>query len=160
MFAAAQEEHRWLKQLVGTWSYQAEASAPGEESAKAEGTETVRQLGDLWVLAEGEGRMPDGTPAKSLMTLGYDPTRRRYVGTWIGSMMTHLWVYHGALDASGRVLTLSADGPSMSGSSSSMARYQDIITVESADHRILTARVLGEEGVWTSFMTAHYRRKR
>jgi hypothetical protein len=41
-----------------------------------------------------------------------------------------------------------------------MAKYQDIITVESADHRILTARVLGEEGVWTSFMTAHYRRKR
>jgi hypothetical protein len=103
--------------------------------------------------------MPDGTPAKSLMTLGYAPAKRRYVGTWIASMMTHLWVYDGALDTSGRVLTLSADGPSMSGSSR-MAKYQDIITVESADHRILTARVLGEDGAWTPFMTAHYRRKR
>ena len=159
MFAAAQEEHRWLRQLVGEWSYQAEATGPGQGSAKTEGTETVRPLGDLWVLAEGEGRMPDGTPAKSLMTLGYDPTRGRYVGTWIGSMMTHLWVYDGALDASGRVLTLSADGPSMSGSSR-MAKYQDIITVESADHRILTARMLGEDGAWTPFTTAHYRRKR
>ena len=119
----------------------------------------MRPLGDLWVLAEGEGRMPDGTPAKSLMTLGYDPTRRRYVGAWIGSMMTHLWVYDGALDASGRVLTLSANGPSMSGDGG-MAKYQDVITVESADHRILTARVLDEDGAWTAFMTAHYRRKR
>jgi hypothetical protein len=159
MFVAAQDEHRWLQQLVGRWSYQAEASGPGQESTKAEGTETVRLLGDLWVVAEGEGSMPDGTPAKSLITLGYDPTRRRYVGTWIGSMMTHLWVYDGALDASARVLTLSADGPSMSGSRG-MAKYQDIITVESADHRTLTARVLGEDGAWTEFMTAHYRRKR
>ena len=159
MFAAAQDEHRWLRQLIGEWSYQAEASGPGQESTKSEGSETVRPVGDLWVLAEGEGRMPDGTLGKSLMMLGYDPDRDRYVGTWVGSMMTHLWVYDGALDASGRVLTLSADGPSMSGSGG-MAKYQDIITMESADHRILTARVLGEDGVWTAFMTAHYRRKR
>jgi hypothetical protein len=159
MFATAQAEHRWLQQLVGTWSYEAEAWGPGQESTKAEGTESVRPLGDLWVLAEGEGTMPDGTPAKSLMMLGYDPTQRRYVGTWIGSMMTHLWVYDGALDASGRALTLSADGPAMSGDGG-MAKYQDVITVESADHRILTARVLGEDGAWTPFMTAHYRRKR
>jgi Protein of unknown function (DUF1579) len=159
MLAEAQDEHRWLQQLVGEWSYQAEAIGPGQELMKAEGTEAVRALGDFWVLAEGEGTMPDGTPAKSLMTLGYDPTRKRYVGTWIGSMMTNLWVYDGALDAGRRMLTLSADGPSMSGGGG-MAKYQDIITVESADHRILTARVLGEDGAWTEFMTAHYRRKR
>ena len=37
-----------------------------------------------------------------IMTLGYDPQKKRFVGTLIGSMMTHLWVYDGALDAGRR----------------------------------------------------------
>jgi len=41
-----------------------------------------------------------------MMTLGYDPQKKRYLGTWIGSMMSHLWVYEVELDASGSVLTL------------------------------------------------------
>ena len=59
--------------------------------------------------------MPGGGPATTLMTLGYDPEKKRFVGTWIGSMMTHLWIYDGALDAAGKVLTLDAEGPSFAG---------------------------------------------
>ena len=40
-----------------------------------------------------------------------------------------------------------------------MAKYQDVITFLSDDHRTLTARTLGEDGEWRPFMTAHYRRK-
>ena len=47
-----------------------------------------------------------------LMTLGYDPAKKRFVGTWVGSMMAHLWVYEGSMDAEEKVLTLSAEGPS------------------------------------------------
>jgi hypothetical protein len=61
-----------------------------------------------------------------VITLGFDPKRNRYVGTWIGSMMNHLWVYDGELDANKRVLTLNAEGPSFSGDGT-MAKYQDII---------------------------------
>jgi hypothetical protein len=80
------------------------------------------------------------------------------VGTWIGSMMTHLWVYDGALDGAERVLALESDGPSMAGDGS-MARYRDAIEVGSDDHRILTSSVRGDDGTWRPFMTAHYRRK-
>jgi Protein of unknown function (DUF1579) len=31
--------------------------------------------------------------------------KKRFVGTWIGSMMTYMWVYDGELDRSERVLT-------------------------------------------------------
>jgi hypothetical protein len=155
-----QKEHQWLQQLVGEWTMEAEASmGPDKPPEKARGTESVRSLGGLWVLAEGQGEMPGGGPATTLMTLGYDPRTKRYVGTWIGSMMTYLWVYDGELDATGKVLTLSAEGPSMAGDGT-MAKYRDVIEFVSDDHRELSSQVLGEDGQWQRFMTAHYRRQR
>jgi hypothetical protein len=159
MNAEPQKEHRWLQRLVGEWTYEAECDmGPGQPAGKSSGTETVRSLGGLWIVAEGRGEMPGGGPATMIMTLGYDPQTKRFVGTWIGSMMTHLWIYDGALDAAERVLALESDGPSMAGDGS-MARYCDAIEFRSDDHRILTSSVRGDGGTWRPFMTAHYRRK-
>jgi Protein of unknown function (DUF1579) len=155
-----QKEHQWLQKLVGEWTYEGEASMePGKPPERFKGTESVRSLGGLWVLCEGHGEMPGGEPATTLMTLGYDPEKGRYVGTWIGSMMTHLWIYNGSLDAADKVLTLDSEGPSFA-SDGKLAKYQDVITLESADHRILTSRALDADGKWQEFMTAHYRRRR
>ena len=94
------------------------------------------------------------------MTLGYDPQKQRFVGTFVASMMTHLWSYDGTLDASGEVLTLDTLGPSFSGDGR-LVRYQDIIAWEGDDHRTLRSRAMGEDGGWGPyFVTAHYRRKR
>ena len=161
MQATPQREHKWLQRLVGEWTSEAEMTMQaGESPEKCLGTESVRSLGDLWILGEGQGQMPDGGPAKMLLTLGYDPQKKRFVGTWVGSMMTHLWVYDGSLDAAERVLTLEAEGPDMSGADGKMARYRDVITMESDDHRVLTSHMLGEDGKWHPFMTAHYRRRK
>jgi len=111
------------------------------------------------MVAEGQGEMPGGGTADMIMTLGYDPQKKKYLGTWIGSMMTHMWHYDGEMDAEGRILTLSAEGPSMAGDGT-MAKYQDIIEIKSKDHRTLSSRVLGSDGTWNHFMTAHYRRKK
>ena len=160
MKAEPREEHRWLQQLVGDWTFVGEASAgPGQSPEAFTGAERVRSLGYLWVLAEGEGETPGGGTDTSLMTLGYDPQKQRFVGTWIGSMMTHLWVYDGALDADRRVLTLEAEGPRMTGDGQ-MATYRDVIELKRDDHRVLTSHVLREDGTWQQFMTAHYRRTR
>ena len=158
MAAEPQAEHRWLQKLVGEWTFDVEAMMePGQPPETFTGTERVRSLGDLWFLAEGEGEMPGGGTATTLMTLGFDPQRMRFVGTWIGSMMTHLWVYDGALDADRRVLTLEAEGPGMAGDGR-MATYRDVIELKSDNHRVLTSHVLGDDGRWQQFMTAHYRR--
>ena len=129
----------------------------GSAADEVRGVEVVRSLGGLWIVAEGEGEMPGGGTAKTIMTLGYDP-RRRYVGTFVASMMTHLWVYNGSLDASEKVLTLDTEGPDFT--SQKMAKYQDCIEFVDDDHRIMTSRVLGDDGNWHHFMTAHYRRKK
>jgi hypothetical protein len=153
-----QKEHHWLQKLVGEWAYEHQCSmGPDQPPAKCTGTETVRSIGGLWVVCEGRGDMPGGGTATTLMTLGYDPAKKRYVGTFLGSMMTHLWLYDGSLDPAGKVLTLDTEGPSFA-AEGKMTRYQDVIAFQSDDHRTLSSRMLGDDGKWHSFMTANYRR--
>ena len=153
-----QKEHQWLQKLVGEWTFESECvMGPDQPPMKSSGSESVRSLGGLWTLGEGQGEMPGGGIGTTLMTLGYDPARKRFVGTFIGSMMTHLWVYDGALDPDGKVLTLDAEGPSFTGDGK-LVKYQDIIEFKSDDHRVLSSQMLGDDGKWLRFMTANYRR--
>jgi hypothetical protein len=110
-------------------------------------------------MGEGSGAGPDGSTMTSIMTLGYDPQTKRFVGTFIASMMTHLWIYNGTLNANGKVLTLDTEGPDFSGGSN-LVKYQDIIEFVSDDHRILKSQLVGPDGKWMQFMTAHYRRQK
>jgi hypothetical protein len=79
---------------------------PGKPPMKSRGAESMRSIGGLRTLGEGSGEMPDGGRMTSIMTLGYDPQKQRFVGTFIASIMTHMWKCEGTLDASGKALTL------------------------------------------------------
>lgn len=154
-----QPEHQWLQKFVGEWTYETEVTMGADQPPQtATGTEQVRSIGGLWVLAEGQGEMPGCGQTTTMMTLGYDPQKQRYVGTWVGSMMTYLWVYNGELDAAKTTLTLDSDGPAMTGDEK-MAKYRDAIEFKSDDHRVMTSHVLGEDGQWHQFMNTNYRRK-
>ena len=152
-------EHKWLQQLAGDWTFEHNCSmGPDQPPMKSTGTESVRSLGGLWTVGEGSGEMPDGTMGKTIMSLGYDPQTKRFVGTFIGSMMTHLWIYNGSLDAAGKVLTLDCEGPDFSGGAG-LVPYQDVIEFVDDNHRTLTTRLRGPDGEGNQFMTAHYRKK-
>jgi hypothetical protein len=154
--AQPQKEHEWLQKLVGDW--RSEAEMPGQDgtSQKHEGTTTFRSLGGLWIVGEGHGETPGGTDS-SVMTLGYDPGQRCYVGTFISGMMTHLWQYRNGR-VEGNRLTLEAEGPRFDGSGG-MTLYKDSITFEDDDHHVLTSEVRGDDGSWQQFMRAEYYRK-
>ncbi len=155
-----QKEHQWLQKFVGEWTYESDALEGQDQPAEQmTGTERVRSLGGFWIVAEGQGSMPGGEVGTTMMTVGYDPQKQRYVGTYIGSMMNYLWVYDGELDADARVLTLAADGPAFDGSDN-MAKYRDVTEFKSDDHRVFTSSVQGADGAWHQFMTINYRRKK
>lgn len=148
-------EHEWLRRLVGEWLV---ADGAGETGI-GDWTESVQAVGDYWILAEGRGSMPGGAgPATMLMTLGFDPRRGRFVGTWCGSMMTHMFVYEGSLDATGRILALDTTGPDMADPTRT-SRYRDTITIVDADTREFRGEVMAEDGSWTPLMTAVHRRR-
>ena len=153
---AQTEQHGWLQQLVGEWTVTSEATMePGADPMKHEGTESVRSIGGLWIVAEGKASMP----MTWLLTLVYDPLKKSFVGTWIDTMQTHLWSYLGTLDDAKKVLTLVTEGPFF-GDPSKMATYRDVIEVKGVDHRTLTSSVKNEDGSWSTFLRADYRRKK
>jgi hypothetical protein len=155
-----QKEHQWLQKLVGEWTYEMECPpAPDKPPETFRGTDSVQSIGGLWVVCEGRGPGPDGGTATTMMTLGYDPAKKKVVGTFIASLMTYLWLYEGQLDAGGKKLVLDAEGPSFAGDGGT-AKYQDTIEFVTDDHRTLTSHVQGPDGKWTQFMQARYRRKR
>lgn len=154
----ATEEHRWLGQLVGDWVYETTAvMGPDEPRATFKGSDQVRAIGDFWIVAEGVGEMPGGGTARMMMTLGYDPRRKRFVGTFIHAAMSFLWPYDGQLDAARRVLTLDSEGPAMHDPSKT-ARYRDVITLIDDGERTFSSMVQGDDGQWTEFMSTRYRR--
>ena len=116
--AKPQKEHEFLKRIVGDWVM---TSSSGHEGYDADDpsqqfTETVRSVGGLWIIGNGTGKMPDGTDMTAVITVGFDPAKGNFVGTWVGSMMTNLWVYKGWLEEDGKTLTLEAEGPAFDGS--------------------------------------------
>lgn len=148
-------EHRWLQRLLGEWTLEAEPT-PGQPDFT--GTETVRPLGDVWVMAEGSFQAAGRKPDRALMTLGFDTEKDRFVGTWIGSMLTYLWVYQGQLSDDETTLSLDCMGPSMRGDGR-MIPYRDVIEVKSDNERLLRGLVQEDDGSWRQFMVTHYKRK-
>ena len=155
-----QAEHRWLQRMIGEWRYESEGEAdPGDPAMRDTGTETVRALGDVWVMCEARSEAPSGGSSQWVMTVGFDPTKKRFVGTFIGSMMAFLWLYEGSLDAAGNALALESEGPSFA-EEGKMAKYRDVMELRGDDERVFTSHYQTADGTWHPFMTTRYQRIR
>jgi hypothetical protein len=158
MKAEILDEHRWLEQLTGRWSVSFDMpAAAGEQASEGAWLEETRSLGGAWIVSGTTGIMPDGSKATNIMTLGYDPAKKRYVGSFVSSVMTYLWVYEGTLDETGKVLTLDCEGPDFE-TTGGTARYQDIITIKDENARNFSSRRQNADGTWKSVMSSDYKR--
>ena len=81
------KEHAFLEKMVGDWTV-----AASDMTGDKPWQETVRSLQGIWFVAEGAGQMSDGKQATTILTLGYDSSKGKYVGSWIGSMMDYMIV--------------------------------------------------------------------
>jgi len=158
MFEKPQAEHNWLEPLVGEWLTETECQmGPGQPTHTSTGVTTCRSLEGMWYLLEGSGEEPEGGRWSTLMTLGYDPVKSCYAGTFVGSMMTYLWQYQNGVITAGKKLTLEAEGPKFGGEG--MTSYKDAIELVDDSHWILTSEILTDDGKWLQIMTSHNRRK-
>ena len=154
----ATADHKWLLDWVGTWKYASECQMPDGSTATVEGRETVRAVGDLWILAERVAGMPGMDGEMDCVTsLGFDTRRGVFRGSWAGSPMTHMYQYVGSLDDERRVLTLDCTGPS-SDDPETDGEFQDVYTVVSPNERRMQSQMRQDDGSWLVFMEATYTR--
>ena len=157
-FPGPEKEHEWLQRFEGEWTTEAKASmGPDLPPVECQGTISSRMIGGRWIINEMHGEAM-GTPMTGVQTIGYDPQRKKYVGTWIDSMTNHLWHYEGTVDADGKTLTLEADGPNMMAEGKT-TKFRDSYEFQSPDTIITTSSMLGEDGQWITFMTGKSTRK-
>jgi hypothetical protein len=157
-FPPPAKEHQWLQQLVGEWNSECEMYPPGMDPIKTQGTESVRSVGGFWTIAENKGSFLKA-PFTGVMTLGYDGDKKKYVGTWVDSMSGYLWTYEGSVDASGKVLTLTAEGPCPAAPGELM-KFKEVLEIKSPDHKVFTSSFQEKNGQWTTGMKINYTRKK
>jgi hypothetical protein len=145
------KEHDFLQQLVGSWSSTGSCMMPDGGTSASSGTQTVHSLGGLWIVIEGRNDAAEGG-GEFVLQLGFDPEKGKFVGTFIASMMTKLWIYEGTLDENGTVLTLAAEGPSFTGEGTAL--YHDIVEIEGPDSYLFSGNAQMPDGSWNRFMSS------
>ncbi|MGN7291926.1 DUF1579 domain-containing protein [Rhizobium sp. SAFR-030] len=145
-------EHAFLNRLVGRWRVSGE-EIPGN----ADWIEEVRSLNGIWFVAECRGSMPDGSDVTAMLTLGHNGETGRYVGSWIGTMMEHMWVYDGELSADEGTLCLYTTGPSCT-DAPGMQACREEMSFSDDDHRRFVSSMKQPDGSWKQFMRADYLR--
>jgi hypothetical protein len=144
---------------AGEWTSEAEVVLePGQPPLKSKGTERSRMVGPHWLLAEGESNVM-GMPYRTVSMLGYDAKREKFVATTIDSMSDYQWRYEGTLDATGKILTLEADGPAPYDPSQKI-RMREVYEMKTPDHKVFTVSSRGQDGRWATVATIQFHRKK
>jgi uncharacterized protein DUF1579 len=105
-------EHKILASEEGTWdaSVKTFMSGPDAEPMVSKGVEVNTMMpGGLWMLSKFQGEF-GGMPFEGRGQFGYDPLKKKYVGTWIDSTSTILSVLEGEYDAKTKTMTYVGDG--------------------------------------------------
>jgi hypothetical protein len=154
------KQHQELASEVGTWD--AEISAwptPESDPETFKGVEKNKMLGKLWLLSTFDGEM-GGVKFTGHMQLGYDPGKKKYVGTWIDSLNPHLQLMEGDYDEATKTFTLMSTGIDIySGkekTTKNVTRYLD------KDSKVFEMHmpVEGQQGKWWKMMEIKYTRRK
>lgn len=150
-------EHEKLAQFAGEWTCDSTVNIPGvDEPMTCKGVEKSKLMGGFWYVAEGEADMM-GDKMSSIITIGYDPKTKQYVGTFVCSAGDYLWEYTGQFDDTGKKLILETTGPAMT-DPTAMVKYQEVLELVDENHKTFTSSVQGDDGKWQQIVSMKYER--
>ena len=105
------EEHKILKEDVGAWDCEMKMwmGGPGSEPMVVKGTEENKMMGDLWIVSTFKADF-GGQPFEGRAVLGFDPSKKKYVGHWFDSMNPHISVMEGDYNKETKTMTMMTRG--------------------------------------------------
>lgn len=148
-----------LKKDVGNWDCEIKFYAdPNGDPSISKGTETNSAIGDKWVIGEFKGEMA-GVAFHGASQMGYDPSKKKYVGSWVDSASPFATQMEGTYDAATKSLTLIGIGKEPSGNE---MKTKLVTTYKDDDNRTMTMYMPGPGGdnAWFKLMEVIYRRRK
>ena len=106
------EQHKVLKNEVGDWEAEMKLYPQGPDGPTIDGKceETSRVLNNgMWLISDFKGDFA-GFPFEGHGAFGYNPQKKKYVGTWVDNMNPALTLMEGDYDAKAKTLTMYSEG--------------------------------------------------
>jgi hypothetical protein len=149
------DEHKMLVKAVGDWEGKLVMEVPGAPAQEFPTKETIVAIGSLWTQSKFECDFM-GKPFVGSGTTGYDPAKKKFVGTWIDSMTTEMSVMEGEMDPKTKALVMRWEAPGMGTTERVPHRME---TVFSADGAAYTSTMFQGEGEGQKTFAIEMKRK-
>ena len=109
--ATPSEEHELLKVDVGEWDCEMKIwmAGPDSEPMVTTGSETSKMFGGFWVVGNFKADF-GGQPFEGRSTTGYDPVKKKYIGTWVDTMNPYMSTMEGTYDKETKTVTMMMKG--------------------------------------------------
>jgi hypothetical protein len=103
-------EHKLLAEDVGTWDATMKMWMGGPDASpmEATATEVNTMFGPYFISSEFKGELGD-QKFEGRGTFGYDPVKKKYVGTWLDTMSPFISQMEGTYDAATKTMTMMGD---------------------------------------------------
>ena len=150
------EEQKLLAKMEGEWEVKLDCQMP---TGPSEGSGTYSAKMDLngyFLICDMRANLGPMPFAGRAIT-GYDPWKKKYVGTWVDSMSPALYQVEAEWDKAGKtyIETISGHGPD-----GKPMHYTLTTVIESDDRHVATMKMPGEDGKETVMMEMTFTRKK
>lgn len=111
------KQHEILKKDVGVWDVEIEMwlAGPGQPSTKSKGVDTTTLMGGFWSISHMKYEYM-GKQVAGHGLIGYDPIKKKYIGTWHESTSPFRATMEGTYDEKNNKMTYQVTGMAMDGS--------------------------------------------
>jgi hypothetical protein len=152
-------EHDLLKKDVGVWDATVEMSAgpPGTAPMVSKGTETVTlAVGGMWQVTEFKGELM-GAPFEGRGLMGFDPGKKKYVGSWVDSMTPSISPMEASYDPATKTMTGWMEAPDPTGK---LTKSKHTTEWRDADTRVFNMFMTAPDGKEYPVLKITYKRQK
>jgi hypothetical protein len=133
--AKPDEHHKLLEPLVGKWNTQAKQWLGDPKPETSTGHSEIKWILGGRFVEEHYDSVIFGKPYQGQGVTGYDTRTKKYVSTWVDTWGTWITVEEGQADATGKVLTLTAQDYDVATGKTRPIKF--VYTIDGNDHHVM-----------------------